>query len=79
MEHPDCLNALMVRYPGRAEWIERVYELDPTFREICQDHHSVVVSLATLERRATSTERIAEELETLLGHLDAEIAPYLDA
>ena len=51
----------------------------PTFREICQDHHSVVVSLATLERRATSTERQAEELETLLGHLDAEIAPYLDA
>ena len=79
MKHPDCLDALIAQHPGRAEWIERVYELDPTFREICQDRHSVVVSLASLGRRATSIEHEVEELETLLGHLDAEIAPYLEA
>ena len=78
MKQPDCLGALIAQYPGRAEWIERVYELDPTFREICQDRHSIVVSLATLGRRATSIEHDVEELETLLRHLDAEIAPYLD-
>ena len=79
METPDCIDALTDRYPGQAERITQLYELDATFREICSDHHSVTASIATLRRRAATTERELEQLQALLTDLEGEIAQYVGA
>ena len=73
-----CIEALIKRYPGHAEWITRMHELDPTFREICHDHYEVVASLSTLDRRRRGIDREVEDFEVLLGQLDIEIAKFLD-
>ena len=78
MSNTDCLEALIERYPDRAEGIARLYEFDPTFREICHDRHEVVVSLATLDRRRRGIDREVEDFEVLLGQLDVEIAKFVD-
>ena len=77
MGHSDSRDALIARYPGHAELIERMHDSDPTFREICRDHHAVIASLATLDGRATVMKQEVEGFEALLGQLDAEITKYL--
>ena len=79
MDPPDCLKAMTDRYPNRAEWITRLYEMDATFREICADHYAVTRSLAELQRGAGATESETGELHALLADVEAEIEQFLNA
>jgi hypothetical protein len=75
--HPS-LRAVAGRFPQVLESIERIFERDEAFRDLCEEYQECSVTILRLEAKEGSSHSIRKEYAVLLLRLEGELLRYLE-
>lgn len=70
--------AIVARFPEREFEIRQRCVRDPEFRSVCADYEEAAAALRHWRKAATEGDQRAEEYQSLLEELGAEILAQLD-